>query len=530
MGKFMNGLSKFGKRVGAALTSETAKRIARATGTAIQRAAESELGSAAIEGVVQGALRAAITGEPLGDSIKTTVIHNLTGVDPATPDPLNVSEQRVTQELHEVERRVREDELREKIKDLEIVKDQQELKTQLTKVKNYLDKEMKAEIAEENQIEVLESAVKSMELLAVNQDEGLQKIRRALVKENRERTAAERRIVTEVKQRYDVLAEAVNTERDSIQEEAVQEIIDISTEVLEHAAEEVPVGGAAVATGIATARAVAGAFKLKKIIEDLSGVSLPHADFPVVSPSTVQDMLRLSNQQTEVPEHLILQSINRKLQHVDVLRKEVGHFTKEVLPVVKAKAAEDQRKYGMQGKALHPLTKARLAPSVREEAGVHIYSAPWDSDQVFFLYVVGPMHAAQAFFLGFDLFNEFVFYADVEAPPNQYARRAAADTEVYGFTQVYREFFMHASRGSDVRMHVERLQRSMFSAPIHIGKLTPRAHYGELREHAMRIGQDVELQKHILRGPLSMQRRNILGAVLHGATVLNSSRMNELYR
>ncbi|APT68079.1 VP5 [Tibet orbivirus] len=515
MGKIIKSLSKFGKKVSSALTSNTAQKIYKTIGKAAKRFAESEIGSAAIDGVIQGSVQSILTGESYGETVKQAVLLNILGSGDEIPDPISPGEVGMQKKIRELEDDRKYDQIRIKHNEKLVNIYGEDLKM----VHEYLTKEQVVEEAEESQINVLEAALRVQDKIITKEEEGLMMLERALIKEAAERSDNETKMVSEYRSKIEALKGAIEIEKEGMQEEAIQEIAGMTADVLEAAAEEVPIAGAGMAAAIASARAVEGAYKLKEVIHALSGIDLSHLRTPKVQPTTLRAIMGSDL----VTDRQLAIGVGAKLTGVRENGREVKHIVEEVLPKFKEVLEDDLEEIGAADKKKIPIqTAMKFRIPFTQQPMLHIYAAPWDSDDVFMFHVISHHHKNESFFLGFDLGLEFVYYEDLSMHWHILGGRAQ---EGVGrtFREAYSEFLLLASRSEhSSAIHQKRLTRSARVHPIFLGNQHYDISYEELKMHALVLVNDENLQQHVLRGPIHFQRRAILGALLRGVEVIDS--------
>ncbi|AIT40381.1 VP5 [Bluetongue virus 1] len=513
MGKVIRSLSRFGKKVGNALTSNTAKKIYSTIGKAAERFVESEIGSAAIDGLVQGSVHSILTGESYGESVKQAVLLNVLGSGEEIPDPLSPGERGIQAKLRELEDEQRNELVRLKYND----KIKEKFGEELEEIYEFMNGAAKAEVEDEKQFDILNKAVTSYNKILTEEDLQMRRLANALQKEIGERTHAETVMVKEYRNKIDALKNAIEIERDGMQEEAIQEIAGMTADVLEAASEEVPLIGAGMATAVATGRAIEGAYKLKKVINALSGIDLTHLRTPKIEPSVVSTILEYRTK--AIPDSALAVSVLSKNRAVQENHKELIHIKDEILPRFKKAMDEEKEICGIEDKTIHPKVMMKFKIPRAQQPQIHVYSAPWDSDDVFFFHCISHHHANESFFLGFDLSIDLVHYEDLTA--HWHALGAAQMAMGRTLSEAYKEFLnMAISNAYGTQMHARRLVRSKMVHPIYLGSLHYDISFLDLRGNAQRIVYDDELQMHILRGPIHFQRRAILGALKFGCKVL----------
>nr|BCI65129.1 Outer capsid protein [Tibet orbivirus] len=514
MGKIIKSLSKFGKKVSNALTSNTAQKIYKTIGKAAERFAESEIGSATIDGLIQGSVQSIMTGESYGETVKQAVLLNILGSGDEIPDPISPGEVGMQKKIRELEDEKRYERIRLKHNDelLKLYGDD------LGKVHEYLTKERKGAEKEEKQIVLLESALKVQDKILTKEATDLKALERALIKESIDRTDAEAVMVKEYRGKIEALRDAIEIEKEGMQEEAIQEIAGMTAEVLEAAAEEIPVAGAGMAAAIASARAVEGAYKLKEVIHALSGIDLSHMRTPRIQPTTLRAILG----KDQIADKDLVVGITSKIRGVEENSREVGHILEEVLPKFKEVMDKDLEQIGDKMKEKIPVqTIMKFRIPYTQQPMIHIYAAPWDSDDVFMFHVVSHHHLNESFFLGFDLSLEFVFYEDLTMHWHALGSRVQ-EASGRSFREAYREFLQMAQKVEHLPpIHRRRLIRSSQNHPIFLGSKHYDISYEELKMHANALVNDESLQQHVLRGPIHFQRRAIFGALLCGVEILD---------
>nr|QCU80121.1 VP5 [Palyam virus]QCU80127.1 VP5 [Palyam virus]QCU80128.1 VP5 [Palyam virus] len=507
MGRFVKFLKRAGKTTMNALTSNTAKSIYKTVGKTIQKVAESELGSAAIDGIIQGAARSALEGENLGESIKQAVILNMMGASNAPPDPISPGEHAIYNRLAELEKEEQEDRFFDQ-NEKEIIDEYGE---ELRSIRQFGKGMITLEESGMNEMEMIRKSIKGMEKIEQKHTNDLQTLRRGLTKEASMRNQREQELISYFNNNMRVLQDAISIEQEGLHEEAVQEILDMGAEVLETAAEEVPVLGAGAANAIASVRAVEGALKLKEVIQKLSGVDLSHMTYKSLQPDKMSLLLRRNADGDVIQEKDLLEVVDNKLALVREIGDERKHLLENIVPKIEK----------MYDKHQKPM-KVHAAMKINKEfhPKIHIYTAPWDSDYVFMFKCVAPHHKERGFFLGFDLELDFVYFEDLKVEAHQLVEGAI---EVVGrsFRQIYRDFFYFAWNVSGAsEIHKKRLQRSSSAHPIYLGSVDYQISYDQLYSHANQLVTNEELQLHVLRGPLHFQRRTIMAALLHGVEIM----------
>nr|AVV63146.1 VP5 [Changuinola virus]AVV63156.1 VP5 [Changuinola virus] len=515
MGKIIKALNKFGKKTWDALNSNTAKKIYSTIGRAAEKAANSEIGSAAIDGLIQGSVQSILTGESYGETVKQAVLLNIMGGSETIPDPLSPGEQSVIKELTTL----KEKEKQEQIYNKYHTQVEKILGDEIVKVRKYVTDEAQVETQEENQIEMLQKALVGYGKIIDHEIKGVDKLSHALKKEIIDRTETEQKMVVEYRNKIDALEQAVEVEKEAMNEEAIQELISMSTDIVEAAAEEVPIFGAATAVAVASGRAVEGAYKLKQVISMLTGIDLSHLKTPTIQPETLRAILD-KKEGVPIEDARLARGLDHKLETLKENINEVRHMQSEIVPAIEKAAKEDAKLLGINEKYIHPRTAMRFKIPIAEQPLIHIYAAPWDSDTVFMFHCIPPHHQPTSFLLGFDLDIEYVFYEDLTASKH-ILRKGAQVITGRSFQQSYQEFLMLASNiegGGEI--HKRRLLRSQQNHPIYMGNIHYEISYNQLLFNAMELVHNQELQAHVLRGPIHFQRRSILGALKYGIEIL----------
>ncbi|AFX73381.1 VP5 [Lebombo virus] len=506
MGKFIKALKKIGKTTGRVLTSDSAKKIYSTLGNAALRFVESDVGNATIDGLIQGTAQSIINGENLGESIKQSVVLNVLHSLDSPPDPLSPGEQGVYDKLKDLDRISKEQMLFEKYQN-EI---QQQLGEEVIKLRKYA-------LGEERMIEELGGEVKAVDyaldgLIKIDklQEGQMQRLYTALSKERIQRTQDEVAMVKDYNDKIEALQSAISVERDALQEEAVQEIVEMATNVVETASEEVPVFGAATANVIATGRAIEGTLKLKNVIEKLSGIDLSHTIRTRVEPRTLDAVLDYPD--SAVPEKRLAEGVYSKLTTIREHLQEHEHVKKTMVPKLEQWYKDNNNKW-------HPKVINQSKIPRESQPQIHVYCAPWDSDYIFMLRVNSPHHMECGFFFGIDLQQEFVYYEDLNQEAH-HLNRGAIEVAGRSFRQAYREFLAASANREAPGKHHDRLLRSANGSPIYLASLHYSGSYEEVKMNALRVVHDEKLQLHLLRGPLHYQRRIIMAAIMHGVKIL----------
>ncbi|ACJ06704.1 VP5 [Bluetongue virus] len=513
MGKIIRSLSRFGKKVGSALTSNTAKKIYATIGRAAERLAESEIGSATIDGLLQGSVHSLVTGESYGESVKQAVLLNVLGTGEELPDPLSPGERGLQVKLKELEDEQRNDLVRLRYGEQIRAK----FGAELDEIYQFMTSAIRNDGEAKEEYEILNKAINSYEKILKAEETQISTLARALQREASERSENEITMVKEYRQKIDALRDAIEVERDGMQEEAIQEIAGMTADVLEATSEEVPLVGAGVAATIATGRAIEGAYKLKKVISALSGIDLSHMRTPRVEPTTLATTL--DRRFGEISDKdLAIGVLNKRTSVLDNY-SEIAHIKQEIMPRFKRILDEERKIEGANKKYIHPRVMMKFKIPRTQQPHIHIYSAPWDSDDVFFFHCVSHHHRNESFFLGFDLGIDVVHFEDLAS--HWHALGSAQEASGRTLTEAYKEFLnLSISSAFSSPIHAKRMIRSRTVHPIYLGSMHYDVTYEVLKNNAQRIVYDDELQMHILRGPLHFQRRAILGALKFGVKIL----------
>nr|QWE80476.1 outer capsid protein 2 [Corriparta virus] len=513
MGKITNALSKFGGAVSKAVKSNTAKKIFKAAIDGAGRVASSEIGQRAIAGLIEGAASAALTGESYGEEIKRAVILNVAGVNDIVTDPLNPIEHALALKVNNLDKTIRSNADIDKYG--KVLKKIEGIGSELEKVEKYLQISHETEISEQDEIIALEAAMKAMGMVVGQEKKNLAILEKALRKEDKARTADEKRMIDYMKKNYEHLAEIANKEKESIIEEALEQTIDIGGEIAEHLAAEVPLVGEGIAAGMATARGAVQIYKLGKVISDLTNTPIHHVELPMITPEGLQ-VLYEEPEPTE--DQNLLRIVSSKLRHVDEVDKEVKHLSDKVVPAVIRQATADSLAMGGNGKGVPMRSRAVNHVPRNQRPAIHFYTAPWDSDFVVIFHVIAPYSSDASFILALDLATDYVGYYDIY---KDYTSDCCETDPYFNLQYAVDDFLMEASAvGGSTEIHAERLQRGIGTSAIYVGSQEYRVSFEAMREHAKAIVQDSTIQMHLLRGPLSMQRTSLLNALMHGVSIL----------
>nr|QBL15280.1 VP5 [Ife virus] len=510
MGRFIRGLSKFGKSAMRALTSKKAQAIYSGIGELAKRAAESKVGTAVIDGVIQGAAQSAITGEAMGETVKNAVILNVLEKHDAIPDPISPGEQAIYRRMKQLEEGV--------LKNEHVISKQKEIEEligdELKQVRKYSDVLAEGEVKEQKEIKLLNNALTSMKKIMSVEEKNIQKLAVALRRESSDRTATEERMVSEYRHNIENLRNAIEIERNAATDEAIQQIAEVSADVMEAAAEEVPIVGAAGATAIASARAIAASYKLKNIIENLSGIDLSHFDVAKIQPATIEAILD-TPVGGSIDDVSLVRGLEQKMEKVRDVINETAH----IQAVVKEKENHLRNVQKVETRELTTRLKNKVPTEMLPK--IHIYVAPWGSEDIFFFHCLPPYHQPESFLLGFDLEMEYVYYEDLR-PTRHDVSGNLLEVTGRSFVHAYKDFFLAAEQVEGITlMHKKRLERDRLVHPLYLGSISYDVSFNILRNNAMQIVHNDELQKHMLRGPKHFQRRVILQALRYGIKLLD---------
>nr|UBT83729.1 VP5 [Middle Point orbivirus] len=516
MGKFTSALSRIGRGMKNIVTSDTTRRLASSIGTAAMRALESETGQKVVSGVVQGLAESALTDVDTGTAIKKAVIGNVLNIHEPPTDPLNPTEQQLASRLAALNREVKSIE--------EFDKHSKAVENKLTVSIEKLNKIVKNQNvvtqAEENQVESLDTSMKAMIEITEHENKNLQILSDALTKEARLRSRDEAKMIEAMKANYQAMANAVKAEKEAILEEAIEQSIDIGGEIAEHVAAEVPFVGESIATGMATARGIQQIYKLGQTISRLTGVSVQHAELPAISSAAVETLLT----QDTFNDSALQKIVNAKIKHVEEIKKEMEHLNDVVAAEIKKRAVEDGMRTGTPETTIHHVVRSNFHIPKTRRPGVHIYTAPYDSDLVVIFLVVSPYSTHRAFVVCVDFAIDFVYFQEVTHGGTRLHKGPKTSGQP-NFRSACKDFFKDsASHAGSTKMHSERLTRSAGNEPIYVTSMHYPYSYVQTKRQAEQFCKNAEIQRHILRGPLSMQRTNVLNAILHGVTLITTTR------
>lgn len=516
MGRVTNKLATFGGKLKNALTSKAAKNVYKWVGNTAQAVLSSELGQSAVQGVVAGLATSALTGTSAGEEVKKAVILNVLGVHDAVPDPNAPSEHKLLDRVRELEvEQVKERFETKHIQKIEEALNEQE-KTDLKTVKEYITKVEKGEAIEQQEIEILGQAVRGYESLMNKYDRDLRKVKSAIQREDYARTEEERKIVAALERNYKAIKQTLDVEREAIKEEATQQIVDIGGEIAASLLEEIPIAGSALAADATAVRGAVQIYELSNAISTLTNLPTDHLEPPHVAPHVIKELVVGTEREGG---ELALANIDYKLSHMENLKKELRHLRETVVPRVAEVNAEVERREGVKTNKIQGEARMIFKLAASEAPGVHCYTSCWDSDYVVIFHVISPYVQQQAFLLCIDLMTEVVHFEDIYAPRAMAIPYAAGEAPRM-FHVVMREFLeMSAAEAKGMGLHSERLLRGVREAPLYINSMVTRIPYEQKRQHALQLATDAAVQKHLLRGPLAFQRRALLNALLHGVAI-----------
>nr|ATW68835.1 outer capsid protein 2 [Baku virus] len=514
--RITGALSRVGHAITRAATGTTARRIMSSAGRALERVATSDLGQRAIAGVVEGAVQSAITGDAFGETVKKAVILNVAGVHAVPPDPLNPAEIQTQQQIAQL----RQENEREEAAIKHIATIEKFQGSQLEKVKKWAKLEAQAESDTQLEVTDLENALKATNELVTHERAGLEQLARALRREDRLRTEDERHMVESMKHNFGSLVKSVESERNALIEEAIEQTVDLGGEIAEHAAASIPLVGEAVATGMATARGAMQIYRLGRTIADLSGLHTAHIDLPRIHQGALETAFLHPNPSSD---SALLHVTQTRLAHVNEVAAEVDHLQRELpsrmksaVRDCKARAPEKVKQIG------HPVRMAAVhevhVPTTSRPM-IHVYTSAFDSEFMLLFHVVGPFSAGSSFVFCVDLALD-LFHLEETAGPNhalhvrtRYPRRT--------FHAAFADFFRAvASIPEAPQRHATRLGWSAGEKALHVSSFPYTSSYQQMLTNARRIASDRQVQISLLRGPISMQRRAILNALQHGVVLI----------
>ncbi|QCQ85380.1 VP5 [CHeRI orbivirus 3-3] len=516
MGKFSSALARVGRGIRNVATSDTTKRIISGIGSTVVRVAESELGQKAIAGVVQGIAESVVTESDLGGSIKKAVIGNVLGLHEQPIDPLNPSEQLLNSKLQALQKEVKTLENLDK----HHAGVERKLNTEVEKIRAVVKRQSSLTQEEENQVENLDLSMKAMLEITEEEARNLQLLTEALGKETRQRTRDESRLVEAMKHNYNAISSVVKAEKDALVEEAIQQTIDIGGEIAEHVAAEVPIVGESIASGMATARGVQQMYQLAKTISRISGVEVAHIEAPAISPLALDTILTHET----LNEPMLQKIVAAKLKHIEEIRREIEHLSESVVLELKRRAQEESGRTGTSETVIHHTVRANFHVPRNRRPGIHIFTAPYDSEQVIIFLITSPYSIHRACLLCVDLAVDFIWMQDI----SHGGTRIHKGPKIGGLPNLRnacKEFFKDtAKHASSTKIHSERMSRNAGNEPMYMASVQYPFSYAVTRRNAEIICKNQDVQRHLLRGPLTMQRTNLLNALQHGVTLISTTR------
>nr|WBV80516.1 VP5 [Yonaguni orbivirus] len=516
MGKFSSALSRFGRGLRNIATSDTTKKIISSAGSALGRAVESEVGQKVIAGVVQGVAEAALTDTDAGQAIKKAIIGNVLGLHDTPIDPLNPTEQILNNKLTHLQKEVKSTQALEHISE----KVEQKLAAEIETIKDVVKNENKVNSAEQDQVKALDVSMKSMIEITEHESRNLQELQDALLKESRARTREETKMVDALKANFASMSNVVKTEREALIEEAMEQTIDIGGEIAEHLAAEVPFIGDGIAAGMATARGTMQIYKLAKIISKLTGVDVSHTELPAIAPNTVEVLLTNET----ISDSCLQKVVLAKMRHGDEVQKELAHLNEVVNEEIQRKTIDESLRTGSSETTIHHNLRSNYHVPKHKRPGIHIFTAPYDSDYVVIFLIVAPYSQHKACVVCFDFFVDYVMIQDITHGGTK-IHKGPKGGALVNFKAACKEFFRESARQiGTTHMHTERMNRSVGTEPLYITSVGHPYSYSQTRRNAEIICRNAEIQRHILRGPLSMQRKTVLNAIQHGVTLVSGSR------
>ncbi|QCQ85350.1 VP5 [CHeRI orbivirus 2-1] len=516
MGKFTAALSRLGRGIKNVATSETTKKVMMGIGSAAAKVLESEIGQKVVSGVIQGAAEAVVTESDAGTAIKRAIIGNFVNIHSPPVDPLNPTEQMLSAKVDSLQREMTH---MEGIERFDALVDRK-LESDIEHIKSILKKDTAVTREEENQVKTLESAINMLTEISEHEMQGLRDLNDALLKESRARNRDENRMIEAMKSNFTSMMNAVKTEKDALIDEALEQTLDIGGEIAEHVAAEVPFVGESIASGMATARGVQQIYKLTKTINRVTGIDLTHAEMPAVSPTLAETLLTTE----QVNDAALQRVVAAKIKHVDEIIKEIEHINESVVTELKKKAAEEGVKAGNPATTIHHTIRSTYHVPTYRRPGVHVYTAPYDSDYVVIFLIVAPYSVHRACMIGIDLKIDFVFFQDLSHGGTK-VHKGVRIGGYPNFRNACKEFFKDSAKhASSTRIHSERMLRGIGSEPLYVTSLPYPYSYAQTRRQAEIFCKTPEVQRHILRGPLNMQRKSVLNAILHGVTLISSGR------
>nr|QBP34454.1 outer capsid protein 2 [Wad Medani virus] len=529
--RIAGALSRAGSAAARALSSNTARSIYRTLGNTAVRAVSSELGQRAIGGLVEGAVNSAVSGEPLGDSLKKAVILNVVGIHAPPIDPLNPAEGTMQRQIQAIGAREVED-----VRAIAHIEEaEKKIHEELRKITELQKIETERDKLDERAVETVTSAVTASQKLIGMERQQLQRLSRALALEDSLRAEDDKKLIACMRHNFGALAANVEAERNALIEEAVEQSIDIGGEIAEHAAASVPFVGESIATGMATARGAMQVYKLGKTISQLTGMHTAHMELPTIH----QGALEVAHTHPDpTSDAALAQVVSSRLDHVREIENEWIHVdtqiakaSNEISKDIKKKMCEHlcKKADGRTENPHHLQLAAATATRVNSAAQptIQILTSAWDSDAVLIFYVVGPYHAGDAFVLCVDLSLDLVLFEDSRPPTHPHRTSHRGNARMH--PAIIADFFrMVASHPEVDAFHARRIGWSATEPPIRVQAIPYSASYWVMRRNAQRLASDATLQRMLLKGPRSMQRVSLLNALQHGAVILTRTRRTPL--
>nr|AZJ37602.1 VP5 [Skunk River virus] len=515
MGKFTNFLSRVGSGINKVASSKTTQNILGALGSAANKFVESEIGQRTITGFVEGSVLSATTGEAFGDSIRKSVILNVAGISNEVPDPLNKVEHELIDSVNCLRNDKRADELKKKYEEA-----MHDIYDEERTIKQYMEKTVATADREEEQINVLDAAIKVLSKAVNNERDKLSEVEQALKKEEAVRSEHEKTMVAYVKHNYDQLAKMAVAERDGLIEEATQTSIEIGSEIAEHMAEVFPIVGGIMASSAAGARGAMQLYKIGSLIKNLANLNIDHVEIPALSQETVSMMVK-GHDFTQ--DEVLLKAVTSKLSNVEEIKTEVTHLENDVIDKIKKQAFEDSFNSGGTGIGIPHITKTGMQLPKALQPGIHVYTSSWDSDYIVIFHVVGPYSKRSSFLFCVDFLLDFVGLYDVHVMHHQVcALMVLSQVTIHCKLPWTISLLNYRLMAWGTRNIWREWPEVRASARCMWGTFPTGVSYTRIRDNAETIMRDPDLQLHLLRGPLAMQRRNFLNALLHGMIVLDA--------
>nr|QRW41809.1 MAG: VP5 [Lobuck virus] len=516
MGKFSSALSRFGRGIRNIATSDLTKKIVSGAGSVLMKAAESDVGQKVIAGVVQGVAESSLTEIDAGSAIKRAIVGNVLGIHETPIDPLNPTEQMLNNKVVQLQKEIKSTQALEEISE----KVEEKLITQIENLKDAVKKEAKIANGEQNQVQALDLSMKSMIEITEHETRSLQELQDALLKEARARTRDETKMVENLRANFQSMSNVIKTEREALIEEAMEQTIDIGGEVAEHLAAEVPFVGESIATGMATARGTMQIYKLAKIISKLTGVEMSHTEIPAISSATVETLLTNEN----INDNSLQKVVLAKMKQVEEIHRELTHLNEVVCEEIQKRTVDESLRTGSMDTTIHHSLRSNYHVPKQKRPGIHVFTAPYDSDYVVIFLIVAPYSQHKACVVCFDLLVDYVMMQDISHGGTR-IHKGPKGGALQNFKAACKEFFRESARhvGSSV-MHTERMNRSLGGEPMYITSVPYPYSYSQTRKNAELICRNAEIQRHLLRGPLAIQRKTILNGIQHGVHLISGSK------